>query len=126
MKAKHFFLKECYLQKTNHYDALELLANDTYKKYIELWKDIKLKYGKIEEDDKEFVYAYVNVKGNDNEKKIGILLEEDANLLKPYLQMDWGDLFECKICKYDENADENKRFGVAIYVKRKKTNLIIV
>ena len=37
MEAKHFFLKECYLQKTNHYDALELLANDTYKKYIELW-----------------------------------------------------------------------------------------
>ena len=28
--------------------------------------------------------------------------------------------------KGDENADENKRFGVAIYVKRKKTNLIIV
>ena len=121
MGSKHYFLKECYLQKTNHYDALELLADDTYKKYLELWKDIKLKYEKIEEDDKGFVYAYVNVKGNnnDNEKKIGILSEEDANLLKPYLQMDWGDLFECKICKYDEKADENKRFGVVIYIRHK-------
>ena len=59
----------------------------------------------------------VTVKGNDNEKKIGILSEEDANHLKPYLQMDWGDLFECKICKYNEKADENKRFGIVIYIR---------
>lgn len=56
-------------------------------------------------------------------KIIGILSEEDSKDIKPYLKVGWtDDLFSCRISRYNADADENKRFSVAIHIKKKRAN----
>lgn len=119
METTHLFLKNCFLLKTNHYDALELLANKKGKELLEFGENLALNYKHIEEENKKYVYAYTEFEGK--KKMIGILSEEDAAYLIPYLKMGWGDkLFECRISKYDEKADEDKRFSIVIYIRKNK------
>lgn len=105
------FLKECFLQKTNQYDALKV------------WKDLNIGVG---------LYLYkegsiVKAKLKDGNKKltIGVLSTEDANSMMPYLEAKWNceddekskkALFTSIISRTDDNADENKRISISIFI----------
>ena len=39
--------------------------------------------------------------------------------------MGWHQLFKCRVSKYDEKADENKRFSIAIYINNIETTSLI-
>lgn len=107
MNTNHLFLANCFLQQTNHFDALELLGENTDN--LNIGVKLQLYY----EENK--VYA------TKEEKKIGLLSDEDTKPIINYLKMKWGKkLFECRISKYDEKADENKRFSVAIFILENK------
>lgn len=105
MNTNHLFLVDCFLQQTNHFEALELLANDPQK--LKIGEELQL----VHEENK--VYA------EKDKKIIGLLSDEYAKPIINYLKMNWKEnLFECRISKYDEKADENKRFSIAIYIKK--------
>lgn len=104
------FLKECYIQKTNRFEALDV------------WEEIKMgKLLSIIYDEKK---VHVEIKFGD--KVLGILSDEDAKSLITFLDAGWNtfdkdgknqpDLFIGKISKFEPNADENKRLEVAIFV----------
>lgn len=111
------FLKECEVKETNHYDALD--------ENVWNWLDISAKLSLYKEKDVVFLYH--------ESYKIGKLSKEDAdpidkfldaiqttkdgsNILKDIEETD--KLFECKISKCDKKADEDKRFSVAIFIKK--------
>lgn len=111
------FLKECYLQKTNQFDALEVLQN---KDDLRVSTKLQFKLDNGEEDIND-VALYTMPENLAGVKKIGILNSDDSKDIIKYLQSGWVDnsLFECIICRFDEKADENKRISVAIKIKDK-------
>ncbi len=108
------FLNECCLQKVNQFDALEAIGKD--KEVVSLGKELVLE---IDEDNegKDSVFAKLG------ESKIGVLSEEDSKIIRKFLKAGWKDvLFESRISKYDEKADENKRYSIAIRIKKAPEN----
>lgn len=73
--------------------------------------------------EKKLVFAKTKVKDGNiegEEKTIGILSEEDAKEIKPYLEVGRMDLYECRISRFDKDGDENKRFSIAIFIVSKE------
>jgi len=101
------FLLECYLQKANQYEALKVL--EEHSEDLKMGKILTLSIDK-DDNDKECVFAK---KGVD---RIGCLSDEDSKVIRKFLKAKWNNLFECRICKVDEKADENKRYSVVIKI----------
>lgn len=111
------FLKECYLQKTNQFDALEVLQNSDNLKV-----STKLQFRLDDGEDVKKDVALYTIAGNPvDEKKIGVLSNDDSKDIRKFLEAGWinTSLFECIVCRYDDKADENKRISVVIKVADK-------
>ena len=118
---KKIFLKECFLQKTNQYEALDVLSKD--ENDLKLGSSLFLCFDEKNDKEKKLVFAKIKVKDGNiegEEKTIGILSEEDAKEIKPYLEVGRMDLYECRISRFDKDGDENKRFSIAIFIVSKE------
>lgn len=115
MEEQIMFLNECFLQKVNHYDALVVINDD--KEKLSLGKELVLEIDN-DNDGKEAVFAKLD------KAKIGVLSEEDSKIIRKFLKAGWNNnvLFESRISKYDEKADENKRYSIAIRIKKASEN----
>lgn len=115
------FLKECFLQKTNQFDALRLLREDTdLMKVLKLGSEMSLTFNKpTSKSSKKQVIVKTKTINEKMQGVVGIISDEDSQNIKPFLEQGWDDaLFECRVSKYDEKADdENKRISVAIFIK---------
>ena len=100
-------LLECYLQKANQFEALKVF--DEHSEYLKIGKILTLSIDK-DDDDKECVFAKI---GTD---RIGCLSDEDSKVIRKFLKAKRKEIFECRICKVDEKADENKRYSVVIKI----------
>lgn len=109
------FLKECFLQKTNQFDALEVLENPGNLK-VTTKLQLRLDPGEGVKDD---VALYTITDNQDDAKKIGILSDDESKDIRIFLEAGWVNtsLFECVVCRYDDKADENKRISVVIKIK---------
>ena len=108
------FLNECFLQKVNQFDALIVINDD--KEKLSLGNELVLDIDK-DNDGKEAVFAKLG------DAKIGTLSEEDSKIIRKFLKAGWKNvLFESRISKYDEKADENKRYSIAIRIKKASEN----
>lgn len=115
------FLKECFLQKTNQYEALDVLSKD--ENDLKLGSSLFLCFDEKNDKEKKLFFAKTKVKDGNiegEEKTIGILSEEDAKEIKPYLEVGRMDLYECRISRFDKDGDENKRFSIAIFIVSKE------
>ena len=115
------FLKECFLQKTNQYEALDVLSKD--ENYLKLGSSLFLCFDEKNDKEKKLVFAKTKVKDGNiegEEKTIGVLSDEDAKDIKPYLDVERTDLYECRISRYNKDGDENKRFSIAIFIVSKE------
>lgn len=120
-KLDKIFLKECFLQKTNQYEALDVLSKD--ENDLKLGSSLFLCFDEKNDKEKKLVFAKTKVKDGNiegEEKTIGILSEEDAKEIKPYLEVGRMDLYECRISRFDKDGDENKRFSIAIFIVSKE------
>lgn len=108
------FIKECFLQKTNQFDALDF------------WEEIKIigTHFSLSFDQKEENVVARLI--SDNSKIIGVLSKEDSKQLEPFLKGGWNKyengtvnnvLFVGVVSKVDEKADENKKISICIFVK---------
>lgn len=103
MAKKKVFLKECYIQNTNHYSALDVWGS------LKIGTSLHLKY----EDDKVMFSL-----DDRNINKIGFLSDEDAIDIKQYVKSGWENmLYEARLSYIDEsNSDESKRMKAVIYI----------
>lgn len=114
MEEMMMFLNECFLQKVNQFDALIVINDD--KEKLSLGNELVLDIDK-DNDGKEAVFAKLG------DAKIGTLSEEDSKIIRKFLKAGWKNvLFESRISKYDEKADENKRYSIAIRIKTASGN----
>lgn len=106
--SKGNFLNECYLQKVNQYDALKILSDE--KEALSLGKELNLDMDEDNEGKKGVVAKL-------GDSIIGFLSEDDSKIIRKFLNAGWvNSLFECRISKVDEEADENKRYSVVIKI----------
>ena len=104
------FLKECFLQKTNQYDALKV------------WKKLDVGVSlSLRRDKKDNIVARLE---DSDEITIGILSQEDAQSMEPYFAAGWNSsstpeniLYSSIISRFDAKADENKRISIAIFIE---------
>ncbi len=105
------FLKECFLQKTNQYDALKV------------WEELHIGVGLYLYKEGSIVKA--KLKDGDDKHTIGVLSTEDASSMIPYLEAEWNSedngestkaLYTSIISRKDDNADENKRISISIFI----------
>lgn len=113
---KKIFLKECFLQKTNRYEALVELSKD--KNALDPGTPLCLCFDENLDKEQKLVFAKKTINGNEG-KTIGVLSDEDAKDIKPYLDVERTDLYECRISRYNKDGDENKRFSIAIFIVSK-------
>ena len=113
------FIKECYLQKTNQYNALCV-----WSKIKKLGVELAISFDEKEEN----VIARLK---SDLSKIIGCISEEDSKSLRPYFEAGWNKydngtkkienpLFFGSVSRVDDKADENKRLSICIFVKGPK------
>ncbi|SEA55953.1 hypothetical protein SAMN05216462_1794 [Xylanibacter ruminicola] len=107
------FFKECYLQKTNQYDALSV-----WDQIKELGVTLAISFDEKEKN----VIARLE---SDPSKVIGVISEEDSKSLKPYLEAGWNvynnkkidkPLYIGKVSRVDDKADENKRLSICVFI----------
>ena len=106
------FLKTCYLEKVLYYQILDAIV-DKENEPLSIGKPILLDDEK-DEDGKTVVVAKACG------FTVGILSDEDAKDIKPYVTSKWtkGGLYECKVHKFDAKEEENKMLSIAIYIKQ--------
>lgn len=138
------FLKECFVTKVHHFDALEIWdrlkigqqvslekKTDEDKDEIELTVSFKnVEYfaefnGMLQHDvTQENVAGNVSLKrlfpkDLKNGYRIGNLSKEDSKLIIDVISCGHGDVFDARIAYLDEKNEENKRIKVVIYIKEK-------
>ncbi len=109
------FLKECFLQKTNQFEALRL--KKFQPEVIELGAELQLM---VEYDHPAAKDKVVAKTLGDAPDIVGILSDVDVKDIRHYLEMKWSHIYECRVSKADYNADENKRLSVAISIREKE------
>ena len=60
----------------------------------------------------------VRVRLKSNNALLGYLPKEEAKDLAVFLDMGWQDVFLTKICKKDNETSYDKRFSVAVFIKK--------
>ena len=111
--AKKVFLKECYIQGTNQYDALE---DDVWKNLV-----VPASLSLTTKDNNGIETKNIFLKDK-NGFYIGKLSDEDGKDIEKYIKAGWGiQLYEVKLSYKDESkTDENKRTKVVIFIKLKE------
>lgn len=131
----HIYLKECYVEKIFHYDALQI-----WKEIEENRKDSLLlglsgieytldgeglrkeKEEKVTSDAKT---VSVWFKYRDKEKKaeivkqIGELSEDDSKIVVDFIRQGWAKAFSAYISYFKNDADEDKSMKIVIYIEEK-------
>ena len=110
MEAKKLYFMDCHLAGRMYHDA------------DEVWGDLKV--GTIlslerDKDNRHDVNAVMVVYEKDGEKyKIGYIPRDDNEILANFLEMGWNNIFECRICKINEEAHPEKQVHLTIKIKR--------
>lgn len=109
--AEKVFLKECYIQDTNQYEALDV------------WNELKISSSLCLTNEDEFGKISKNIflvfQNSGKCYHIGRLSDEDGKDLEKYIKTGWGDsLYDVRLSYKDESKeDENKRMKVVIFIK---------
>lgn len=114
MKLDKMFLKECHLAGRQYYDVNEVWEYLKVGTPLTLMRDSDNRYDKnavavmfcnpAEKSSKRHILGYIPSGQNE---EIALLLD-----------MGWGEMFECLICKINPEAHYENQIHLAIRVKR--------
>jgi len=110
METKKLYFMDCHLAGRMYHDA------------DEVWDDLKV--GTIlklerEKDNRYDVNAVAVVYEKDGEAyKIGYIPRGENETLANFLEMGWNNIFECRICKINEEAHPENQVHLTIKIKR--------
>ena len=110
MEAKKLYFMDCQLAGRMYHDA------------DEVWDDLKV--GTIlrlerDKDNRHDLNAVMVVYEKDGEEyKIGYIPRGENETLANFLEMGWNNIFECRICKINEEAHPEQQVHLTIKIKR--------
>ena len=110
MEAKKLYFMDCHLAGRMYHDA------------DEVWNDLKV--GTIlklerDKDNRHDMNAVMVIYEKDGEEYlIGYIPRGENEILANLLEMGWNNIFECRICKINEEAHPEKQVHLTIKIKR--------
>ncbi len=112
MEARKMYFIDCNLAGRQYHDA------------DEVWDELKVGTVLRLERDKDnrhdpYAVAVMYKKGDEDEPYcIGYLPRKDNKTVAIILEMGWKDVFECRICKINEEAHSENQVGMTIKIKK--------
>ena len=116
MEAKKMYFMDCHLAGRMYHDA------------DEVWDDLKVgtilrlernKDNRHDPNAVAVIYEQKNKKGEMvDEFLIGYIPRNENETLAYFLEMGWNNIFECRICKINEETHPEKQVHLTIKIKR--------
>ena len=112
MVTKKLFFKDCHLAGRKYHDA------------DEVWDELKVGTTLRLERDKENRFdpyaVMVEYEKEDEEYLLGYIPRGENETIANLLEMGWNHIFECRICKINEEAHPERQVHLTIKIKRNK------
>ena len=110
MEAKKLYFMDCHIAGRMYHDADEVWDDLKVGTFLRLERD---------KDNRHDVNAVAVVYAKDGEEyKIGYIPRSENEMLANFLEMGWNNIFECRICKINEEAHPEKQVHLTIKIKR--------
>ena len=121
MKAKKLFFKECHLAGRQYHDVDEVWEELHVGTLLELKRDFDNRYDKnaVAVICKEVSDADT---GESEDYLLGYIPADENELIAQLLEMDWDDIFECRISKINPDAHYENQIRLTIRIKRNEGN----
>lgn len=112
MKAHNLYFMDCHLAGRKYHDA-DLVWND-----LKVGQSVRLER---ELQNVHDAYAVQVIFNKDEEDYLlGYLPREDNQKVASFLEMGWGDIFECRISKLNPDTHPEQQVQLTISIKPKK------
>lgn len=110
MIAKKLYFMDCHLAGRMYHDADEVWNDLKVGTILKLERDLENRYD---------MNAVMVVYEKDGEEfKIGYIPRGENETLAKFLEMGWNNIFECRICKINEDAHPEMQINLTIKIKR--------
>ena len=112
MKAHNLYFMDCHLAGRKYHDA-DLVWND-----LKVGQSVRLERELQNPYDANAVQVIFNKGGEDF--LLGYLPHNDNQKVAPFLEMGWGDIFDCRISKLNPDMHPEQQMQLTIRIKRKE------
>lgn len=112
MKTKKLFFKECHLAGRQYHDADEVWNELKVGTVLQLERDTENRF-----DGNAVQVIYENER-RDDRYLIGYIPREDNEDISAFLDMGWGEIFECRISKINPDAHYENQIRLTIRIVR--------
>lgn len=110
MIAKKLYFMDCHLAGRMYHDADEVWNDLKVGTILKLERDLENRYD---------MNAVMVVYEKDGEEfKIGYIPRGENETLAKFLEMGWNNIFECRICKINDDAHPEMQIYLTIKIKR--------
>ncbi len=112
MEAKKLFFKECHLAGRQYHDADEVWNELKVGTILQLERDTENRF------DGNAVQVIYENEQRDDRYLIGYIPREDNEDISAFLDMGWGEIFECRISKINSDAHYENQIRLTIRIVR--------
>jgi hypothetical protein len=114
METKKLYFMDCHLAGRMYHDADEVWEGLKVGTLVRLEREL---------DNRHDPNAVMVVYEKDGEEfKIGYIPRGENVELANFLDMGWNNVFECRICKINEEAHPERQVHLTIKIKRNSNN----
>ena len=110
MKAHSQFFMDCHLAGRKYHDA-DLVWND-----LKVGQTVRLERDEQSYHDAYAIQVIFNKDGEDY--LLGYIPRTDNQQLASFLEMGWGNIFECRISKLDPETHPEQQVHLTIKIRR--------
>ena len=117
MEAKKLYFMDCHLAGTMYHEADEVMDKLKVGTALTLERDLDNRY-----DPNAVAVAYYDKdakKAKTTRYVVGYIPRDDNSELAAFLEMGWGEIFECRINRIIPDAHPENQVHLTIKIKRK-------
>ena len=116
MKTKKLYFMECHVAGRQYHDADEVWNELKVGTKLRLVRDLDNRY-----DPKAVAIVYDQKRKGEEETEefvLGYIPKDENEIVAALLEMGWNDIFECRICKLDEETQYENQIHVTLRIVR--------
>ncbi len=115
MKAMKKFYKECHLAARMYYDANEVWSDLKVGQLLQLRREADNSY---DANAVQVIFTKPDENGEPEEFVLGYIPRDENTELAAFLNLGWGEIFECRISRINEDTHYEQQIHITIRIKR--------